>query len=297
MLVSRGKFERGEVRVETTLVLLRTLRAQLTRRSGVLVDSRFLRGGAPPADVATIYVVGTGHMKTSLGEAAPPGASAWVLGVNEFERCMGQGATFRSWGEPALVMDVRVPRAAVAADVGLSKPPRALPPDVTAAMHELVDGPEPRASFGRVLAALTAAGVLSAGFDARIDEPEPDHVARLWDAMRTAYERHDTGAYLKLFTEVVQLSPRQIQRDLAELAERFGLGGYRAMVRAMRLRRAVVLLSAANLSVKEVAGLVGYGSSDAMGRAFRDAQLPAPSAVRAELLAVRAALASGGSRS
>jgi transcriptional regulator GlxA family with amidase domain len=51
----------------------------------------------------------------------------------------------------------------------------------------------------------------------------------------------------------------------------------------LRLRTAVVLLSAAEATVVEVARLVGYGSPIAMARAFRDAKLPAPSVVQAEL--------------
>jgi AraC-like DNA-binding protein len=43
------------------------------------------------------------------------------------------------------------------------------------------------------------------------------------------------------------------------------------------------MLSAPEATVVEVARLVGYGSPIAMARAFRDAKLPAPSVVQAEL--------------
>ena len=48
----------------------------------------------------------------------------------------------------------------------------------------------------------------------------------------------------------------------------------------LRLRAAVLLLSAPDATPNEVAKVVGYGSLDAMGRAFRDAQLPPPSLVQ-----------------
>ncbi|MGO8992365.1 MAG: hypothetical protein ACLQVI_03490 [Polyangiaceae bacterium] len=41
--------------------------------------------------------------------------------------------------------------------------------------------------------------------------------------------------------------------------------------------------------MSDIAKAVGYGSSGAMGRAFRDARLPAPSAIQAEMACVRSA--------
>jgi AraC-like DNA-binding protein len=51
-------------------------------------------------------------------------------------------------------------------------------------------------------------------------------------------------------------------------------------MRVLRLRAAVLLLSAPEATPSDVARTVGYGSLDAMGRAFRDAHLPAPSVVQ-----------------
>jgi transcriptional regulator GlxA family with amidase domain len=53
--------------------------------------------------------------------------------------------------------------------------------------------------------------------------------------------------------------------------------------RRLRLKMAVIMLSAKDATVAEVARVVGYGSADAMARAFRDAELPAPSEVREAL--------------
>jgi AraC-like DNA-binding protein len=51
----------------------------------------------------------------------------------------------------------------------------------------------------------------------------------------------------------------------------------------LRLRSAVLLLSAPDGGVAEVAKLVGYGSPIAMARAFRDADLPPPSVIQADI--------------
>jgi len=71
-------------------------------------------------------------------------------------------------------------------------------------------------------------------------------------------------------------------RDLFQLTRTFGLFGlgYREALRVMRLRAAATWLSSPELSVTDVSRIVGYRSSDAMGRAFRDAKLPAPSVVQ-----------------
>ena len=51
----------------------------------------------------------------------------------------------------------------------------------------------------------------------------------------------------------------------------------------LRLKVAVLFLSAEGISVAEVAEASSYGSVDAMARAFRDAGLPPPSKVQAQL--------------
>jgi AraC-like DNA-binding protein len=47
------------------------------------------------------------------------------------------------------------------------------------------------------------------------------------------------------------------------------------------LRVAVMLLSAPDATASDVSQVVGYGSLDAMGRAFRDAKMPPPSTILA----------------
>jgi transcriptional regulator GlxA family with amidase domain len=80
------------------------------------------------------------------------------------------------------------------------------------------------------------------------------------------------------------MSMRQVGRDAKELSTAFGIGGgYRDALLVLRLRTAVLMLSAEGAGVADVAKLVGYGSPIAMARAFRDANLPAPSVIQADL--------------
>jgi transcriptional regulator GlxA family with amidase domain len=59
--------------------------------------------------------------------------------------------------------------------------------------------------------------------------------------------------------------------------------GWRDATRRWRLKLAVHGLSAADTTVGEVARVAGYGGSEAMARAFRNAGMQAPVAVRAAL--------------
>jgi AraC-like DNA-binding protein len=99
--------------------------------------------------------------------------------------------------------------------------------------------------------------------------------------MRPLYHDLATSASLKQIAALAGLSLRQLGRDLTDLTRTFGLfgTGFRDAMRILRLRAAVVLLSAPEATAHDVARVVGYSSLDAMGRAFRDAQLPAPSLV------------------
>ncbi|MDX2093227.1 MAG: hypothetical protein SFX73_35620, partial [Kofleriaceae bacterium] len=111
---------------------------------------------------------------------------------------------------------------------------------------------------------------------------EPERFVRLWDVLRPLYEDLATSASLKQIAIVAKLSLRQLGRDLGDLTRTFGLfgAGFRDAMRVLRLRAAVLLLSSPGASPSDVAKGVGYGSLDAMGRAFRDASLPAPSVVQ-----------------
>lgn len=281
MLTTRGHTQLGDLRVDTALLLHRTFRAQVIRRSRLLFDTRFARGVVPPRGVATLLVVGRGSTSISGSDRVTEAPVLWVLAENELERADGTGMALRSWGAPALIMDACVPESAVAVPVGLAHGPRPLPAHVADHLEAILEAPEQTSHLAAVLALLERANVVRPELGTSIDEPEPPHLLRLWEVIRSRYESHDTGTYLKLFGELLQRSPRQLQRDTTELTRRFGLGSFRTIAKTLRLRRAVLLLSTPQLSITEIAAQVGYGSSDAMGRAFRDAGLPAPSVVQA----------------
>jgi transcriptional regulator GlxA family with amidase domain len=113
---------------------------------------------------------------------------------------------------------------------------------------------------------------------------EPERFRRLWSAMQPLYATYGATTSLKQIASSLGMSMRQVGRDAKDLAAAFGIGGgYRDALLVLRLRVAVLLLSAPDATVADVAKLVGYGSAIAMARAFRDAKLPAPSVIQTAL--------------
>lgn len=267
--------------LRSTIFLERRFRAHLMLRDRLRFDSAY----SPPARKASGFV----HLYASLrgsfeveGAAAVTGPHAYVLAETEFDRVQPSSKKFRSWGAPATIVEIRVPAADLRRPIGLAHGPLSLPTRVWDAYLELEASPG-EAALHQLMVRLGEAGILSRDLSASVVEREPDRFVRLWAVMRPLYEDLATSTSLKQLAAITRLSLRQLGRDLGDLTRTFGLfgAGFRDAMRVLRLRTAVLLLSSPGCSPSDVARAVGYGSLDAMGRAFRDAQLPAPSVVQA----------------
>lgn len=286
MLVGSGRWSAGTYEIESVVVVDRAAWAFGIWRRHLVLDSRFLCPAAERRGVATLYVVAAGSLEPR-GGLRVEGPSLWVLDEDEFER-VGEGSrTFRSWGAPAAVVAVTVPANCVRVPIGLVAGQRPLEARAVEAVERMRASPEverKQEAFRDLLESLARAGVLDPSTPAALEMNEPSQLTRLWSAVASLYQSHDTSTYLDLLAETARLSPRQLQREGREIAARLGLSGFRDALRYARLRHTALLLSAPDLSIADIAKLVGYGSTDALGRAFRDAGLPAPRTVR-ELLA------------
>lgn len=287
MLVATSTREFAGSALRTAIFLERQLRAHLISRDRLVFDSRF----SPPAKKPSAFVHVYAHVR---GDFAWSGKSvgaghAFVLAETEFDRVQPSSLTFRSSGAPAVIVEVRVPLAALRVPVGLAHGPLALPDrawDAYRALDTAFTGGAPLAELGHhlraVLGELGRANVLATDLIDSVVAEEPDRYQRLWNVLRPLYEDYATSASLKQISTLAKLSLRQLGRDLGDLTRDFGMfgGGFRDTMRVLRLRAAVLLLSAPDATPGDVAKTVGYGSLDAMGRAFRDAELPAPSTVQ-----------------
>lgn len=270
----------GASTLHTTVFLERRFRAHLVLRDRLVFDSAF----SPPGRVASPFV----HIYASLrgsfavsGEAGVTGPHAYVMAETEFERVVPGARTFRSAGAPCEIIELRVPANEVAKPIGLDHGPIALPPRAWDAYAALA-ATRSEAALHELISSLSAAGVLANDLSATIVADEPERFQRMWAVLRPLYEHLATSTSLKQVQVIAGLSLRQLGRDLRDFTRTFGLygGGFRDAMRVLRLRAAVVLLSAPGGTPSDVARAVGYGSLDAMGRAFRDAHLPAPSIVQ-----------------
>jgi len=270
----------GPSTLNSTIFLERRFRAHVVLRDRLLYDSAY----APPAKKASPFVHLYASLRGSLAlSGAEPGEcqQAYVLAETEFDRVTAGARTFRSYGAPCVIVELRVDAADLRAPVGLAHGALVLPDAVWRAYDALEATPD-EPSLRALIVGLGEAGILSRDLVGSVVAAEPERFVRVWSAMRPLYEDLATSASLKQIATLAGLSLRQLGRDLGDFTKTFGLfgGGFRDAMRVLRLRAAVLLLSSPEASPSDVARAVGYGSLDAMGRAFRDAQLPAPSVVQ-----------------
>jgi len=270
----------GASTLQTTVFLERRLRAHLVTRDRLLYDSAFGSRGKAPGQVAHLYVTLRGALELA-GEPPRPGPHAFALAETEFDHVVPGARTFRSFGAPCEIVELRVPAGALLRPVGLARGPLELPPRVWDAYHEL-SRTRSEAAVHRLIEALGAAELLAREVTESVVTDEPERFVRVWSVLEPLYGDLATSTSLKQVAAIARLSLRQLGRDLHDFTTTFNLygGGFREAMRVLRLRAAVTLLSAPGCTPSDVARTVGYSSLDAMGRAFRDAHLPAPSIVQ-----------------
>jgi AraC-like DNA-binding protein len=280
VLSAQNHLEFAGSTLQSTVFLERRLRVHLVRRDRLVFDTTYAPPAVRPTSSVHLFAQLSGTIIVA-GVPAQVGPCAFVLAETEFDRVASGARTFRSFGARCTIIEARLPADAVRRPVGVAHGPIALPDDVWAAYHALEATPGEPAVLGLV-AALAGAGVVSPEVSASVVAVEPERFQRLWAAIRPLYGNLATSASLKQIASLTDLSLRQLGRDLTDLTRTFGLfgAGFRDAMRVIRLRAAVLLLSAPGGTPSDVARAVGYGSLDAMGRAFRDAHLPAPSVVQ-----------------
>jgi AraC-like DNA-binding protein len=129
---------------------------------------------------------------------------------------------------------------------------------------------------------LSQLGLVSPSAHAAAMKPAPRMYRTLWKALRPMIEGFSTSARLKEVSSETGLSERQAARNVGSFfgAFSFWARGWRPSLGYLRLRFAVLLLSAEHATIQEVAQAVGYGSTSAMDRAFRNGGIPSPGDVQ-----------------
>ncbi|HEY5924851.1 MAG TPA: hypothetical protein VIV11_24390 [Kofleriaceae bacterium] len=240
-----------------------------------------------PEPVGHLFLMLTGRWVHDTGEALQ-GPVGFLLADDEMERPHKGARTFRTDGEHVDVVQLRIAKSSLRAPIGISHGPLALAPECWDAIAALVaDAPRgDAAQLARVMEGLASAGVVETAITETVISEEPERFRRIWAALEPLYSTYGATTSLKQLASSLGMSKRQVGRDAKEISAAFGIGGgYRDALLMLRLRVAVLLLSAPEATVAEVAKLAGYGSPIALARAFRDAELPSPSVIQAALQA------------
>ncbi|MBA2542448.1 MAG: helix-turn-helix transcriptional regulator [Deltaproteobacteria bacterium] len=269
--------------MQSTLVLERQFRLHVLHREQLLFDSHFSPSPKQGAAGITLYFVVAGSFQ--IADRVLEAPLVFALAEDEFERVTPASRTFRSWGDPSVTIELRVAAEHVCGSVGLDAGPRELSEWMwarTSAFSTACFSNEPDETLVQAwLVDLVEDGLIAPALVESIVLPEPEAFTRLWAACRPLYANHTTNASILQIKRATGLSLRQLTRDLGMMTRAFGLGGsFRDTTRVLRLRAAIVLLSAPGGTATKIATLVGYKSLDAMGRAFREAKLPPPSIVQ-----------------
>ena len=291
MLVASSDRHFSTSRLQTTLFVERKFRASFVMRDRLMYDTKY----APPSLRANSFVHFYINMNGTievLGKPPVTGRQAWVLAETEFERVTPESLTFRSYGEPTVLLELRVPERDVTAPIGIRQGALPLSDELWAIAERMkttfVAKPEDSEAQLQTLVfafmeRLRDEKLITSDLVSSAVRKEPDQYVRLWNAIRPLYANYNTSASLREVAQNANVSLRQLGRDLKDLTRTFGLfgDGFRDAIRVLRLRVAVMLMSAPDATASEVSHVVGYGSLDAMGRAFRDAKMPPPSTVLA----------------
>jgi AraC-like DNA-binding protein len=268
----------------STLLFERAVRGTVVRRESLAFDTKYAAAASgKPEPVGHLFLMATGRWVFDTGEILH-GPVAFVLADDEIERPTPHSRTYRTDGERVDVVQLRIDSEQLRVPIGLGHGPLALSPGCWVAARALVAG-APRgdaALLARLIDELAAAGVIASALAETVIVEEPERFRRLWAALAPLYSTYGATTSLKQLASSLGMSMRQVGRDAKELSAAFGIGGgYRDALLMLRLRVAVLMLSAPEATVADVAKLVGYGSPIALARAFRDAKLPPPSAVQA----------------
>lgn len=287
MLFALSRTDFAGARITGALYLDRRVRVHALIKERLRFDARYFVPCPAARDIVTLYAALGGWLEIAGALRATP--SLWVLAEDEFERVRPGVTGLRAWGAPSMTVELRVAREAVRGPIGLAAGPRPVGAPTWEALRRmlppgapgLAPAPAAAASVVDLLAHLERDGIV-ARHEAPLVVAEDPALLRLWQCVAPAYDCQATSTTIDDVAVASGRSSRQARRDLKRLVREFDLfgGDFRKVTHLLRLRTAVLLLSAPTATVTDVAARVGYSGTVAMARAFRDARLPAPSELR-----------------
>jgi AraC-like DNA-binding protein len=297
MLIGRGytKIGRGDLR--WAVAFTPRLWCSAFVQHGLVVDTRLIAASEdPPRPAGCLYLVLAGCFTThgDVSEAFEA-SSAFVASDEQLDGSSGaRPLTFSAVGDPYAAIELHLETHDMPVPPG--RTPRRITLEASTweaarAVGRLSEHDDDafEATIERLLQCLVSGGVVTPSAAQRMLEPTPTAFALLWRALRPMVERLYLTPTLQEVGDATGMSVRQIDRYVQDFVSSFALvgQGWRPATRYLRLKLAAIFLSAEGATVTDVARAVGYRSSDAMSRAFRDAKMPSPTQLQMELRASR----------
>jgi AraC-like DNA-binding protein len=272
----------------------------VVERSGLVLDTRWVSGAKEKSRPnACVYLLLEGEMELLSPTPGPVKVPAAMIPTEEqLEGAnSARGLTYRASGEPFVAVQIHFPKSMLV----LEPPANATDPPILldlgaaaweAAREVVITSRTSLEASGtpmqKLVKALIDHGVVKAEAARPVVTKTPAPLELLWKGVRPMVERLYLTPTVEEVSSATGISVRQVDRYVSQFLARFGhLGGsgWRLATRHMRLKLAVLWLSAEGVTVADVAAATSYGSADAMARAFRDAGLPTPSKLQSELRA------------
>lgn len=286
MLVMRGARALGEGRLEVSAALGRPWSAFVVRKRGLLFDTRFVPPERAPSVNELMVFVSEGSFEL-LSPARQLFQGPAVLSMMEaaFEGAGGRRTVeLRTFGPRFSSLQLRLPPGALIPAAGEPREIFAVTDAIWSAVGgaiEVNDGTLPEHAL-HVLTLLAERGLVRADLIVAPPDAVSGSLLRLASAALPSFERLDALSTAQTLAASSGVSLRTLARELRSFFDAVPFVGrsFRDVGLRSRFKLAVHGLSAEKLRIAEVATLCGYGSTEAMARAFRDAGLPSPSNVR-----------------
>ncbi len=289
MLAARGRTTIGKGTIGWACTFAGKLYSVHVERDGLALDTRFVPPvEGDPKPNACVYLLLNGTFRTfDADPVRREGPSAFVATDEQLDGGRGvRVMPLRATGTPYRAIELHLAQEDVLVTGDLALDAATWDAAMRAGrLSAHTDDEALTAPTGELLQRLAAAGVLRREAVAAALAPTSPTFGRLWSALRPMVERMYLAPTIQEVSDATGVSGRQIDRYVRDFVTAFGLvgAGWRPATRHLRLKLSVILLSAEGASVGDIARTVGYGSTDAMARAFRDAKMPAPSTIQEEL--------------
>ncbi|MDB5214131.1 MAG: hypothetical protein JWO86_2058 [Myxococcaceae bacterium] len=289
MLLARAVSTVGRGKMAWAVAFAPRLRLSIVERSGLTLDTQFVPASPLPANRnPCLYILLRGSWRADDGVSSFVGPAAFVVSEEHLEGADGERPlTYRTDRERFAMIEVHVDAADSPLRAGIAPAKVDLDTRAWEAAQRLADlashdDESMTRAVSALLESLAALSFLNRDVTETAAQPPNAAFRLLWKAVRPLAERLDLLPTVQQLSAATGVSPRVVDRSVRAFLSAAGLvgDGWRTASRHMRLKMAVIMLSADETTVGEVAQAIGYGSDDAMARAFRDAKLPPPGAVR-----------------